>query len=106
MPTQAWDLMESPNFAKYDTSSLTAVGGGGAPAPPTLVARVENTFSQGRPGLGYGMTETNAYGPGNSGDEYVTHPASTGRVPTIVMDVEIRDEEARALRWGEAARSG
>ena len=102
VPTQAWDLMESPNFAKYDTSSLTAIGGGGAPAPPTLVARVENTFSQGRPGLGYGMTETNAYGPGNSGDEYVTHPASTGRVPTIVMDVEIRDEEARALPVGRS----
>ncbi len=102
VPTQAWDLMESPNFAKYDTSSLTAIGGGGAPAPPTLVARVENTFSQGRPGLGYGMTETNAYGPGNSGDEYVTHPASTGRVPTIVMDVEVRDEEARALPVGRS----
>ena len=102
VPTQAWDLMESPNFAKYDTSSLTAVGGGGAPAPATLVARVEHTFAQGRPGLGYGMTETNAYGPGNSGDEYVTHPSSTGRVPTIVMDVEIRDEDAHALPVGSS----
>ncbi len=101
VPTQSWDLMESPNFANYDTSSLTAVGGGGAPAPPTLVARVENTFKRGRPNLGYGMTETNAYGPGNYGEDYVTHPDSTGHVPTIVMDVEIRDEEGQALARGE-----
>jgi long-chain acyl-CoA synthetase len=102
VPTQAWDLMESPNFANYDTSSLSAVGGGGAPAPPTLVARVEHTFKRGRPNLGYGMTETNAYGPGNYGEDYVTHPDSTGHVPTIVMDVEIRDDEARTLARGES----
>jgi len=97
VPTQSWDLMESPNFSKYDTSSLTSVGGGGAPAPPTLVERVEHAFSRGRPSLGYGMTETNAYGPGNYGDDYISHPTSTGRTPTIVMDVEIRDESGRAL---------
>jgi long-chain acyl-CoA synthetase len=102
VPTQAWDLMESPSFAKYDTSSLSAVGGGGAPAPSTLVARVEHTFSRGRPSLGYGMTETNAYGPQNFGEDYVTHPTSTGRVPTIVMDVDVRDESARPLPVGES----
>ena len=102
VPTQAWDLMESPSFTKYDTSSLSSVGGGGAPAPSTLVARVEDTFSHGRPSLGYGMTETNAYGPQNFGDDYLTHPASTGRVPTIVMDVDIRDESARSLPRGES----
>jgi long-chain acyl-CoA synthetase len=97
VPTQAWDLLENPTFDKYDTSSLAAIGGGGAPAPPTLVARVESSFKRGHPTLGYGMTETNAYGPSNYGEDYVTHPLSTGRVPTIVMDVEIRDEELRTL---------
>ena len=97
VPTQSWDLVESANFANYDTSSLTSVGGGGAPAPPTLVARVEHSFARGRPSLGYGMTETNAYGPGNYGDDYVNHPTSTGRTPTIVMDVEIRDGDLRPL---------
>jgi len=97
VPTQSWDLIECPNFSKYDTSSLASVGGGGAPAPPTLVERVERSFSRGRPSLAYGMTETNAYGPGNFGDDYVHHPTSTGRAPTIVMDVEIRDSQGRAL---------
>ncbi len=102
VPTQAWDLMESPDFSKHDTSSLATVGGGGAPAPATLVARVERNFSHGRPSLGYGLTETNAYGPQNFGEDYVTHPTSTGRVPTIVMDVDIRDESARSVPAGES----
>ena len=102
VPTQAWDLLENPNFDKFDTSSLSAIGGGGAPAPPTLVARVEGSFKRGHPNLGYGMTETNAYGPGNYGEDYVSHPLSTGRVPTIVMDVEVRDDAARALAHNQS----
>ena len=93
VPTQSWDLLESPNFKKYDTSSLTAVGGGGAPAPPALVARVERSFAQGRPSLAYGMTETNAFGIGIYGDEYLSHPTSTGNTTNIVVDVEIRDAD-------------
>jgi long-chain acyl-CoA synthetase len=102
VPTQSWDMLENPNFSKYDTSSLQAIGGGGAPAPPKLVARVADTFEKGGPTLGYGMTETNAYGPGNYGEDYVTHSSSTGRTPTIVMDVEVRDEDFRALPVGES----
>jgi long-chain acyl-CoA synthetase len=102
VPTQSWDLMESPSFSRFDTSSLTAVGGGGAPAPPTLVARVGKSFKQGGPTLGYGMTETNAYGPGNYGEDYLTHPSSTGRVPTIVMDVDIRDQSLNSLDVGQS----
>jgi long-chain acyl-CoA synthetase len=101
VPTQSWDLIESPSFFKYDTSSLASVGGGGAPAPTTLVERVEHSFTTGRPNLAYGMTETNAYGPSNFGDDYVSHPTSTGRVPTIVMDVDIRDESMNSLPVGE-----
>ncbi len=100
VPTQSWDLIESPNFHKYDTSSLTAIAGGGAPAPPTLVRRVDEEFSSGRPAIGYGMTETNGYGPSNSGDDYVSHPSSAGRaVP--VMELEVRDEVLRPVAGGE-----
>ena len=102
VPTQSWDLIESPHFAEYDTSSLASVGGGGAPAPPTLMSRVNDSFQHGRPGLGYGMTETNAYGPRIEGDDSLTHPNSTGSVPTLVMEVEIRDESQRALRANES----
>jgi long-chain acyl-CoA synthetase len=83
VPTQAHDLLESPRFATTDTSSLQSVGGGGAAAPTALVARIEKSFTRGRPNIGYGMTETNAFGPGNTGDDYVRKPASTGRVVPI-----------------------
>lgn len=96
VPTMWWDMLESPKFDSYDTSSLKSVGGGGAPAPPEVVKRVESTFKNARPGIGYGMTETNAYGPQNGGDDYVTHPTSCGRA-TPILEITIRDEDGNVL---------
>jgi long-chain acyl-CoA synthetase len=100
VPTMSWDLLESPDFETRDTSSLVSVGGGGAPAPPELVRRIEHGFRSGRPNLGYGMTETNAYGPQNAGDDYVRKPRSAGRSLPI-MDVKVADETGRELPLGE-----
>ena len=100
VPTMAWDLLECPDFATRDTSTLKSVGGGGAPAPPELVRRIDKSFSSGRPSIGYGMTETNAYGPQNLGDDYVARPTSAGRtVP--VMEVAVLDPEGRPVPTGE-----
>jgi long-chain acyl-CoA synthetase len=46
------------------------------------------------------MTETNAYGPQNGGDDYLTHPTSTGRA-TPILQVEVRDQEGSAVPTGE-----
>ncbi|HVF74243.1 MAG TPA: AMP-binding protein [Acidimicrobiales bacterium] len=100
VPTQSWDLLESPRFADFDTSSLVSVGGGGAPAPPELVKRVAGSFKKAGPGIGYGMTETNAYGPQNGGADYVSHPTSTGRV-TPILQVDVRDPDGRPVPRGE-----
>jgi len=101
VPTQAHDLLESPQFATTDTSSLQSVGGGGAAAPPALVKRIEKSFARGRPNIGYGMTETNAFGPGNTGDDYVRKPASTGRVVPI-CEMRVTDPETgHAVAIGE-----
>lgn len=96
VPTQSRDLITSSHLSSFDTTSLVTVGGGGAPAPTSLVARVERAFEHGRPNLAYGMTETNAYGPQNYGDDYQRLPTSTGQTPTVVMDVQIRDAQGRA----------
>lgn len=96
VPTQSWDLLECPDFARRDTSSLVNVGGGGAPAPPELVRRVDKSFAVARPGIGYGMTETNAYGPGNSGDDYLRKPTSCGRTVPIV-EMRVTDADGRRL---------
>jgi long-chain acyl-CoA synthetase len=100
VPTQSWDLVNSPRFNDFDTSSLRAVGGGGAPAPTALVERVAGSVKRGGPTLGYGMTETNAYGPNNTGADYLTHPTSTGRVMPI-MRIEVRDPERRQVPTGQ-----
>ena len=100
VPTMSWDLLESPDFEKRDTSSLVSVGGGGAPAPAELVRRVDKGFAKGKPQIGYGMTETNAYGPGNSGADYLRKPTSSGRaVP--VMEVRVVDDGGNPVPAGE-----
>ncbi len=101
VPTMSWDLLESPGFAERDTSSLLNVGGGGAPAPPELVKRVDQGFRTARPGLGYGMTETNAYGPQNAGNDYLRKPTSTGRTIPM-MRVRVVDEAGKEVPRGSA----
>jgi long-chain acyl-CoA synthetase len=96
VPTMTIDLLESPDFAIRDTSSLASVGGGGAPAPPEMVSRVDKSFARARPGLGYGMTETNAYGPQNSGEDYLRKPRSSGRAVPIA-EVRCFDAEMNPL---------
>jgi long-chain acyl-CoA synthetase len=64
------------------------------------VNRVAGSFKAAKPNIGYGMTETNAYGPGNSGTDYETHPTSTGR-STPILQVEIRDPDARPAATGD-----
>jgi long-chain acyl-CoA synthetase len=99
VPTMSWDLLESPDFARRDTSSLKAVGGGGAPAPPELVRRIDRGFRNAGPGIGYGMTETNAYGPQNAGPEYLQRPTSCGRTVPVV-EIRVTDEAGTPLAPG------
>jgi long-chain acyl-CoA synthetase len=101
VPTQSWDLVNSPAFDKYDTTSLRAVGGGGAPSPTSLVGKVNDKVKNGSPQLGYGMTETNAFGPGITGSDYLSHPTSTGRA-VLPMKVEIRDENLQPVPTGQS----
>lgn len=101
VPTMSQDLVSHPDFAKYDTSSLKNVGGGGAPMAPELVRKIEGSFAgKASPQLGYGLTETNGYGPGNTGPDYMAKPSSTGRVVPI-MGVKIVDPNGSVQPNGE-----
>lgn len=100
VPTMSWDLLEAKTFGTRDVSSLLSVGGGGAPMPAELVKRIDASFPVGRPGLGYGMTETNAYGPQITGTDFINRPNSTGKaVP--VMDLRITDPDGNELERGQ-----
>jgi long-chain acyl-CoA synthetase len=98
VPTMVQDMLQCDDFDRFDTSSLKSIGGGGAPAAPDLVRRVEKSF-RGSPGIGYGMTETTAYGPQNVGGDYLEKPTSAGRaVP--VMRVGIFDGHGNEVPVG------
>jgi steroid-24-oyl-CoA synthetase len=78
VPVMARELITHPNFDRYDTSSLTAVSGGGAQLQPDLVGKIDHRVKTARPATGYGMTETSGIITSISGDFFVDRPASAG----------------------------
>ena len=61
VPTMAWEVMQSQKFNDTDLSSLRGVQSGGAPRPPEHLKMIMEKFpAEAIPGLGYGLTETNA----------------------------------------------
>ena len=100
VPTQTWELLNHPDREKYDLSSLRTLGGGGGPRPAEHVKLLDENF-KGRPGIGYGLTETNALGTLANGDEYVSHPSTAGRVVPPLTEIKIFDENWNELPEGE-----
>ena len=92
VPTIVMQLLDHPDFPRFDTSSVRSISYGGAPAPPDLVRRIREAFPQAQPGNGYGLTETSAAIALNSGPDYVARPESCG--PAVpVCDVAIVPED-------------
>jgi long-chain acyl-CoA synthetase len=101
VPTMAWEIMQSPNFETTDLSSLRGVQSGGAPRPPEHLNMIMQKFPDAAiPGLGYGLTETNAIGAIISGKFYASRPNSTGRPTPPVTSVKIVDDEGNTLEDG------
>jgi long-chain acyl-CoA synthetase len=100
VPTMVWQVLESPDFDKRDTSSVQSIGYGGAPAPPELVKRIKEHFPTVSPGNGYGMTETSSLAVGNGGEDYQRKPESVGR-PAPVNDIMIADDSGNEVAAGE-----
>src|SRR5665213_1175857 len=92
VPAMVMQVIDSPDFAKRDTSSVQSISYGGAPCPPDLVRRIKEHFPAGAPGNGYGLTETSAMTTMNAGDDYVRKPDSVGP-PSPVCDVAVVPEE-------------
>ena len=93
-------VLDSPNFAKYDTSSIRSVSYGGAPAPPDLVRRIRAAWPVGQPSNGYGLTETSSVTSMNTGADYVAKPDSVGPSRPGLR----RGHRARGLRRRRARR--
>jgi long-chain acyl-CoA synthetase len=100
VPVMARELIAHPDFEKTDTSSLKALGGGGAQLQPDLVAKIDKTVATARPGTGYGMTETCGVITANSADFFVDKPASCGpALPTF--DTKCIDADGKTVPIGE-----
>lgn len=94
------DLVKAAATSERDLSTLLVVGGGGAPRAPDQVKNIATTFEKALPNTGWGMTETNAIGTGIGGEDYVDHPASSGRV-SAVLDIRVVDDNGNELPQGE-----
>ncbi len=101
VPAMVWQVLESPDFARRDLSSLDSYGYGGAAIAPELTLKFAELFPWFKPGQGYGATETSSVSIGNSAEDYLRHPDSVG-LPVPVCDVKVVDGEGRGLPRGEA----
>jgi long-chain acyl-CoA synthetase len=101
VPTMSLELMNHPDRGKYDLSSLTDITGGGAPRPIAHVERLQKSFPNSQPALGYGLTETNAVGCANYWSNYAAKPASTGRPQIPFVELAILGGQDRHLPAGE-----
>ena len=103
VPAMSRELLLHPDWGSRDTSSLAGMSGGGAPVPPDLVEKIDRSLSNGAPGTGYGLTETNGIVTSNGGPFYRSRPESAGViVPTL--DVKVVDETGDELPPGSVGR--
>lgn len=100
VPMMSREMLQHPDFATRDTSSLQSIGGGGAAVQPDLVKKLEKETVNARAGTGYGMTETSGIIAAVSADFFVAKPTSVGRaMPTF--EVKCVDDAGNSLAVGE-----
>lgn len=100
VPTMARELINHPDFATTDTSSLLTLGGGGAQLPPDLVGKIDDQVKTARPNTGYGMTETCGIITAVSADFFVDKPESCGpAMPSF--EVKCVDDDGNAVPAGQ-----
>jgi len=100
VPTMLWDLLQSPDLERFDTSSLVSLGTGGQALPENLLQAIRTRFPRALLGTGYGMTETNGMVSLALGEEFLQNPRSGGR-PLATAAIRIVDELDRELPPGQ-----
>lgn len=100
VPVMSRELVGHPDFASRDTSSLTNVGGGGAPLQPDLVTKIDEATPMVQPTTGYGLTETSGVISINSSRWFVDKPTTVGP-PLPTIEVQILDAGGKPVPTGE-----
>jgi fatty-acyl-CoA synthase len=92
IPTMVIDLLGSPNFDKFDLTSLVNIGGGGAAMPQAVAQRLFDLYGL-RYVEGYGLTETAA--PSHTNPPDAPKQQCLG-IPIIGTDSRVIDPETLA----------
>jgi len=106
VPTMSWELVNSPDFDKRDTSTLQSLSSGGAARPPDQVKKLKEKAAHAKPSAGYGMTETGSLGSGIAGDDYLVRPASVGRALQPLVELKVMDDNGKTLGVDEEGEIG
>ena len=101
VPTMSAEMVEAQIKNPRDISTLKDLYGGGAPRPPEQVKKQKEHMPETNPGIGYGLTETNALGANNAGDTYISKPMSTGFPVPKIIELKIIDDEGNTLKTNE-----
>ncbi len=100
VPTVVRSLLEHPDAANRDLSTLAGISQGGSPVPPDSIAKIESEFAgKVSPANGYGLTETTSAVIANSGSMYFAKKDSVG-LPAPVADAKVVDEVGNELPTG------
>ncbi|MDG0978635.1 MAG: class I adenylate-forming enzyme family protein [Halieaceae bacterium] len=100
VPVMSREIILHPDFHKYDLSSLSTMGGGGAALQPDLVHKIDKEMATAKPNTGYGMTETSGIITSMGAEFFVAKPASCGRaVPTL--EAKCVNDAGQTLPAGE-----
>ncbi|MGK6323087.1 class I adenylate-forming enzyme family protein [Sphingomonas sp. DT-51] len=105
VPLMSFELVNHPERARYDLSSVTDFAAGGAPRPVEHVRRIDAELT-GAPLIGYGLTETNAIGTGNWRSNYTAKPESAGRASAPLVELAILDDAGNHLPQGATGEIG
>ena len=101
VPTMSAEMVEAQIKNPRDISTLKDLYGGGAPRPPEQVKKQKEHMPETNPGIGYGLTETNALGANNAGDTYLAKPMSTGFPVPKIIELKIVDDDGNTLENNE-----
>lgn len=90
VPTMAARVVEHPEVAHRDLSSVRSISMGGAPVQPLLIEKLRTYFPSALKGMStiYGMTETGGTVAAASGALMAEHPTTAGK-PLAVVELRI-----------------
>jgi acyl-CoA synthetase (AMP-forming)/AMP-acid ligase II len=106
VPLMSQEIATHPERGRFDLSSCLAFAAGGAPRPVEHVTQIRQAIPTGFLALGYGLTETNAVGCSNVGENYLAKPASTGRATRPLVEVAILDSAGGQMPPGATGEIG